>query len=300
MTKSLDEFPPRRRGEPRLQSWCRECFAANNARYYREHRDVQKARLLRNSAARREQNHRRVVDYLSQQSCADCGETDIVVLQFHHMGDKSANVSALIAAGASWTTVKAEIAKCAVLCANCHRVRTAREWPELIPHHDVALVPERPSRRPIQMQLDHQLELRVCRVCGLSKPLVQFPVRSREKETRQWICLECQRAYTKGWYARNRQRTVAAAGERNRSRRKRSRARAGVVRNACVDCGEANPLLLDFDHLWDKHADVSYMIHSGRSWRVIEMEIDKCAIRCANCHALKTAREQGNYRLKTG
>ena len=74
MTKSLDQFPPRRRGEPGLQSWCRACFAANNARYYREHRDVQKARLLRNTYARREQNRDRVINYLSQQSCVIAGK----------------------------------------------------------------------------------------------------------------------------------------------------------------------------------------------------------------------------------
>ena len=300
ITKPLDQFPPRRRGESRLQSWCRACFAANNARYYSEHRAGQKARLLRNAVARREENQRRVIDYLSQHCCTDCGEKDIVVLQFHHLGDKKSNVSTLIAAGARWANVEAEIGKCEVLCANCHRLRTAKAWPELVPDHAVAIRPERPSRRPIQMQLDEQLELRACRVCGVSKPLIHFPLRSREKETRQWICLACQRIYTKGWYERNRERSVAAAGVRNIARRTWARARAGVVRRACMDCGETNPLLLDFDHLWDKHADVSYMVHSGQSWKRIETEIDKCEVRCANCHARKTACELGSYRTKVG
>jgi len=297
-TKPLDQFPPRRRGEPRLQSWCRACFAANNARYYRGHRAAQKARLRRNTAARRQENHRRAIEYLSVHPCADCRETDIVVLQFHHLGHKMANVSALIAAGASWASVQAEIAKCEVLCANCHRLQTATARPELVTTDAVAIRPERPARQAIQIQLGEQLELRVCRVCGLSKALIQFPLRSREKQTRQWICLECQRAYTNGWYARNSERSIAAAAKRTRSRRKSARAKAGVVRVACVDCCEANPLLLDFDHLWDKRADVSYMIHAGMSWKTIETEIDKCVIRCANCHARKTAREQGSYRLE--
>ena len=70
------------------------------------------------------------------------------------------------------------------------------------------------------------------------------------------------------------------------------------MRSECVDRGEANPLLIDFDHLWDKRADVSYMIHAGFSWKGIATEIDKCEIRCANCHARKTAREIGNYKTK--
>lgn len=222
-----------------------------------------------------------------------------MTLQFHHLGNKKASVSALVAGGASWARIEAEIAKCEVLCANCHRLRTAREWPELIPNAKMTQ-PERPSRQPIQMQLDQHLELRTCRVCGLSKPLMQFPLRSREKETRQWICLECQRTYTKGWYQRNRGRAIAAVRQRNISRRTLARSRAGAVRRECVDCGETNPLLIDFDHLWDKRADVSYMIHAGFSWTRIEAEIDKCDVRCANCHARKTAREVGNYKTTVG
>lgn len=221
-----------------------------------------------------------------------------MVLQFHHLGNKKANVSALIAGGASWVKVEAEIAKCEILCANCHRLRTARAWPDLIPDAGVAIQAGRPFCQPIQLQLDQQLDVRTCRVCGLSKPLMQFPLRSRAKETRQWICLQCQRTYTKGWYERSRDRTIAAARKRNISRRTRARSRAGVVRSECVDCGETNPLLIDFDHLWDKHADVSYMIHAGFSWTKIDTEIDKCAMRCANCHARKTARDIASYRTK--
>ena len=68
-----------RRGEPRLQSWCRDCFAEYGSAYYREHREVQKARLLKNFALRREDNRRLMIAYLSAHPCVDCGETDIVV-----------------------------------------------------------------------------------------------------------------------------------------------------------------------------------------------------------------------------
>ena len=70
------------------------------------------------------------------------------------------------------------------------------------------------------------------------------------------------------------------------------------MRIACIDCGETNPLLLDFDHLRDKRANVSQLVQSGFSWATIAAEIDKCVVRCANCHARKTAREIGSYRTK--
>jgi hypothetical protein len=36
-----------------------------------------------------------------------------------------------------------------------------------------------------------------------------------------------------------------------------------------------------------------------RSWKTVELEIAKCEVRCANCHARKTARELGNYKTKS-
>ena len=56
--------------------------------------------------------------------CVDCGESDIVVLEFDHLRDKTANVSYLISTG-EIPRIKEEIAKCEVVCANCHRRRTS-------------------------------------------------------------------------------------------------------------------------------------------------------------------------------
>ncbi|MGH2472088.1 MAG: hypothetical protein ACRDG6_06765 [Candidatus Limnocylindria bacterium] len=65
----------------------------------------------------------------------------------------------------------------------------------------------------------------------------------------------------------------------------------------CVDCGESNLIVLDFDHLRDKTDDVADMVALGRPWSEIESEIAKCQVRCANCHARRTARRIGAYML---
>lgn len=54
-------------------------------------------------------------------ACQECGETHPACLQFHHRnrGEKTATVSEL-RASQSRRKVLAEIAKCDVLCANCH------------------------------------------------------------------------------------------------------------------------------------------------------------------------------------
>jgi hypothetical protein len=46
------------------------------------------------------------------------------VLDFDHLGEKSYNVSDAIARVLSWARIELEIAKCEVVCANCHRIRT--------------------------------------------------------------------------------------------------------------------------------------------------------------------------------
>ena len=67
-----------------------------------------------------------VLAYLADHPCVDCGEQDVVVLEFDHLRDKKANVSALVAGASGLEHVFAEIEKCEVVCANCHRRRTMR------------------------------------------------------------------------------------------------------------------------------------------------------------------------------
>lgn len=62
-----------------------------------------------------------------ERGCTDCGYRGHPdALEFDHLPGvvKVGNVSALIRLGYSWAKIEAEIAKCEVVCANCHRIRT--------------------------------------------------------------------------------------------------------------------------------------------------------------------------------
>lgn len=60
----------------------------------------------------------------------------------------------------------------------------------------------------------------------------------------------------------------------------------------CIDCGEKDPVVLDADHVrGEKIHNLSHMVNEGYSWDKIETELEKCEIRCANCHRRKTARD---------
>jgi hypothetical protein len=70
---------------------------------------------------------------------------------------------------------------------------------------------------------------------------------------------------------------------------------------ACVDCGESNPIVLDFDHLpkHEKKFAIGRAISgSTRSWNSIFLEIQKCEIVCANCHRIRTSTRSNDRKFQ--
>ncbi len=63
----------------------------------------------------------------------------------------------------------------------------------------------------------------------------------------------------------------------------------------CVDCGEADPVVLEFDHLRDKAFNIGPAFSYLR-WQTIVDEMEKCEVVCANCHRRRTARRRGSLR----
>lgn len=83
------------------------------------------AESIRIASYKRKSGQRERIDQIKQAAgCTDCGySSHPAALEFDHVnGDKSSNVSRLI--GSTWDRIEAEIAKCEVVCANCHRIRT--------------------------------------------------------------------------------------------------------------------------------------------------------------------------------
>jgi hypothetical protein len=78
---------------------------------------------------RRIRNTQYVWDYLREHPCIVCGESDPVVLDFDHRdsGHKRGNICDMSRCSLGLETIKEEIGKCDILCANCHRRRTAEQ-----------------------------------------------------------------------------------------------------------------------------------------------------------------------------
>jgi len=68
-------------------------------------------------------------DYKSEHGCSVCGEKDPIVLEFDHldMDAKSFSVGNSARLGMSLENLMKEVSKCEVLCANCHKKKTAKQ-----------------------------------------------------------------------------------------------------------------------------------------------------------------------------
>ena len=113
--------------------------------YYQRDPAPYKARAATSNARARARNRQLVRDYLAQGACLDCGTRDFAVLEFDHRDptSKTDDVSHLVRQAVSWQRIFAEIAKCDVVCANCHRRRTARSfgWRKLLGLEPLVLPP---------------------------------------------------------------------------------------------------------------------------------------------------------------
>lgn len=100
---------------------------AAQAKWAREHRPT----MNRNKAASYRRLKERVDNIKTNNPCTDCKHYwPSYVMQFDHIGDdKTANVSELaLRRHAKWEVIEAEIAKCELVCANCHAIRTHRRF----------------------------------------------------------------------------------------------------------------------------------------------------------------------------
>lgn len=95
--------------------------------------------------------------------------------------------------------------------------------------------------------------------------------------------------YMRGWYQRNKKKHQRLV--RRRHKAILDYLRTYKANHPCVDCGEPDPIVLDFDHVnGKKESGLARVATLGWGWEKIKKEIAKCVIRCANCHRRRTAR----------
>jgi hypothetical protein len=120
------EFGERRNGN--LSSYCKACRRIYSKAHYKLNAAKYSNHRLENVRRYRKRNRAFISAYLREHPCVDCGEVDPTVLEFDHIGKKESNVADLARTGRPVAALRAEIEKCVVRCANCHRRRTARQF----------------------------------------------------------------------------------------------------------------------------------------------------------------------------
>jgi hypothetical protein len=145
------------------------------------------------------------------------------------------------------------------------------------------------------------MKTKTCPRCNRTLDVAEFNWRNRAKGRLQPYCRACSREYVRDHYLRNQTYYVAKAVARNAVWHLQAAGRvlAYLRDHACVDCSESDPVVLEFDHLVpsEKQWNVARMVKDGLGWDTIQKEIAKCAVRCANCHRRRTARQFGWYRF---
>lgn len=137
-----------------------------------------------------------------------------------------------------------------------------------------------------------------CSSCLKNKDFKNFSSKKDGKHGIKAVCKDCSnKKYREYYYSNNSKlRDQINTARRARTLKIKQFVFDLLKKYGCIDCGENNPVVLEFDHIKDKHSDVSLLIRNGCSLSKITAEISKCQIRCANCHRIKTASDQNWYK----
>jgi len=133
------------------------------------------------------------------------------------------------------------------------------------------------------------------------KPVEAFAYSDTAKGRRQSYCRVCHAAYRHGHYLRNKREYVRRSELQTALRRLENRRmlRTYLQTHPCIDCGEVDPLVLELDHR-DPATKVQAVtwLAARKRWMIVATEIEKCDVRCANCHRIRTARQFGWSKLR--
>ena len=142
--------------------------------------------------------------------------------------------------------------------------------------------------------LSEEPGFRQCTGCGRTRPNEDFSYRDRARGIRRARCRFCMRRYAAEHYRRNKARYATADWGRTRSRRGDIDREIDEYLRAhpCIDCGERDPLVLEFDHRdgVEKLETIAFLRARGKR-DALMAEIDKCDVRCSNCHQRRTAKQ---------
>lgn len=131
----------------------------------------------------------------------------------------------------------------------------------------------------------------ICANCKIEKQESEFSWKVKSKNIRHKRCKSCVSELVKKHYINNKDKYKEKATKNNKVyiNRNRDFILDYLKNHPCVDCGNNNPIVLDFDHVTNtKLKNISRMKIESFSLEKIKEEIAKCEVRCSNCHRIIT------------
>jgi hypothetical protein len=120
VVKRIIEFNFRNTAKDIRHSYCRDCGKELTQSHYKRNKQQYFEKNLRSFKKRRE-----FAREIKNRSCADCGvKYPYYVMDFDHREDEKKEYELNSIEKMSINVLKREIAKCDVVCSNCHRERT--------------------------------------------------------------------------------------------------------------------------------------------------------------------------------
>lgn len=140
---------------------------------------------------------------------------------------------------------------------------------------------------------------KICSKCKLEKAEEFFHKNKSTKDGLNRECKQCRSEKTKVDYKKDPEKYKKRAKESNKktSNKTRKYILNFLKQNPCNQCGISKPELLEFDHLRDKHFNISNAIRYLSTEKIIK-EIEKCQVLCGNCHRIKTHKENNTWKYR--
>lgn len=117
---SVSNFRWRNKSLGKLHSQCKNCEKQSEKIRYAQSKERQISVL--NTAIQQKERNILIVEEAKQCGCQKCNEKRLYLMEFHHINpEEKINTIAHMIKSASESSLKKELSKCIVLCANCHR-----------------------------------------------------------------------------------------------------------------------------------------------------------------------------------
>ena len=129
------------------------------------------------------------------------------------------------------------------------------------------------------------MSTKICKKCGIEKPIERYGSWVRKDRGTVAVKATCKDCAAE--YGRSRKQANVA---NSKAYRERKRAKIQAQKTPCIVCGfDKHPEAIDFHHINQSNKSFAVAEMMGKSWNLIQAEIDKCVCLCANCHRLHHA-----------